>query len=457
MKEMKLAGEEIKESKISFSEKAAYAGINIGNIPIMTLINGYLLIFYTNVCGLDPKACATMFLIARILDGLNDPIVGFCIDRLPSTRFGHFRMPLIVGTILCSLNYLLLWFGPMLATSGKLVIAYISYLLIGVLFPIMDISLNSLLPVMTTDMKERQTLSAIKGFVYAAGGVVLGIAAPLILGDASNKAGYIALILGSTVIIVAFSIFGTLGVKERVLKPAGKEASYTFKELITILTQRPVFVTFLAIMLFSIGNNIQSTIASYFFTYIIGDLKLSSVASFLMFLGLLMATIFSGKAVDKKGKKFVFLFGFVVAAFAFLIRLISPTNIPLLMFSSVIMGAGAGFISTLNYSIQADNTDYIELKLGKRAEAGISALSSFSSKFAAGVGGAIPGYLLGFAGFNGKSMVQPEMVNTVIVICQIIFPMVIFLLGILVFAKGYPVTRAMLDEQNRILNERRKK
>lgn len=33
----------------------------------------------------------------------------------------------------------------------------------------MDISLNSLLPVMTTDMKERQTLRVIKGFVYAAG------------------------------------------------------------------------------------------------------------------------------------------------------------------------------------------------------------------------------------------------------------------------------------------------
>lgn len=96
-------------------------------IPIMTLLNGYLLIFYTNICGMAPKACASLFLIARILDGLNDPIVGLCIDRMPNTRFGHFRMPLIVGTVLCGLNYLLLWFGPMMAPSGKLVIAYISY------------------------------------------------------------------------------------------------------------------------------------------------------------------------------------------------------------------------------------------------------------------------------------------------------------------------------------------
>ena len=122
-----------KTNKIGFGEKFSYGCINLGNIPIMTLINGYLLIFYTNICGMDPKACATLFLIARILDGLNDPLVGFCIDRLPNTRLGHFRMPLIVGTILCGLNFLLLWFGPMMAPSGKLVIAYVSYILIGVL------------------------------------------------------------------------------------------------------------------------------------------------------------------------------------------------------------------------------------------------------------------------------------------------------------------------------------
>lgn len=99
------------KDKIKFKEKLAYATVNFGNIPIMTIINGYLLIFYTNICGLSPAACATLFLIARILDGLNDPLVGFVIDHCPNTKFGHFRPTLIVGTILCSANFLMLWFG----------------------------------------------------------------------------------------------------------------------------------------------------------------------------------------------------------------------------------------------------------------------------------------------------------------------------------------------------------
>ena len=148
-------------------EKLSFAMANFGNIPVMTLINGYLLIFYTNICGLSPAACATLFLIARFLDAINDPLVGFMIDHLPTRKMGHFRPTLILGTILCSANFLLLWFGPMLSTSGKLAIAYVSYILLGVLFPVMDISLNSLLPVMTEDMNYRNT--SIVGLAAALG------------------------------------------------------------------------------------------------------------------------------------------------------------------------------------------------------------------------------------------------------------------------------------------------
>lgn len=76
-----------------------------------------------------------------------------------------------------------------MAPSGKLAIAYVSYILLGVLFPVMDISLNSLLPVMTEDMNERNSLSSVKGLAYVVGALVVGVAAPLILGDTSNKDG----------------------------------------------------------------------------------------------------------------------------------------------------------------------------------------------------------------------------------------------------------------------------
>ena len=443
------------QDKIKMREKLSFAMANFGNIPIMTLINGYLLIFYTNICGLSPAACATLFLIARFLDAINDPLVGFMIDHLPTRKMGHFRPTLILGTILCSVNFLLLWFGPMLSTSGKLAIAYVSYILLGVLFPVMDISLNSLLPVMTEDMKERNSLSTIKGLAYVIGALVIGVAAPLILGDTSNKQGYINLVLIMTAVIFFFSIIGTMGVKERV-KPQ-MENSYSVKELFKILSQKPVYITFLAVLLYSIGSNIVNAANTYFYTYIFEDLTLASIITLITCVAVFPATMVIGNLIGRFGKKKMYAIGLALAGLAPIIRLLDVRNIPLLIVSVLIAGIGAGFAAPLNYGIQADNTDYIEVSMGIRAEGAVASLSSFVSKCAMGIGGAIPGYLLQLAGFDSKAAVQNDDVINVIVLCVLILPAIVNVVAIVIFSKGYPITKEKLNEQTYLLREKRSK
>lgn len=443
------------QDKIKMREKLSFAMANFGNIPIMTLINGYLLIFYTNICGLSPAACATLFLIARFLDAINDPLVGFIIDHLPTRKMGHFRPTLILGTILCSVNFLLLWFGPMLSTSGKLAIAYVSYILLGVLFPVMDISLNSLLPVMTEDMKERNSLSTIKGLAYVIGALVIGVAAPLILGDTSNKQGYINLVLIMTAVIFFFSIIGTMGVKERV-KPQ-MENSYSVKELFKILSQKPVYITFLAVLLYSIGSNIVNAANTYFYTYIFEDLTLASIITLITCVAVFPATMVIGNLIGRFGKKKMYAIGLALAGLAPIIRLLDVRSIPLLIVSVLIAGIGAGFAAPLNYGIQADNTDYIEVSMGIRAEGAVASLSSFVSKCAMGIGGAIPGYLLQLAGFDSKAAVQNDDVINMIVLCVLILPAIVNVVAIVIFSKGYPITKEKLNEQTYLLREKRSK
>ena len=443
------------QDKIKMREKLSFAMANFGNIPIMTLINGYLLIFYTNICGLSPAACATLFLIARFLDAINDPLVGFIIDHLQTRKMGHFRQTLILGTILCSVNFLLLWFGPMLSTSGKLAIAYVSYILLGVLFPVMDISLNSLLPVMTEDMKERNSLSTIKGLAYVIGALVIGVAAPLILGDTSNKQGYINLVLIMTAVIFFFSIIGTMGVKERV-KPQ-MENSYSVKELFKILSQKPVYITFLAVLLYSIGSNIVNAANTYFYTYIFEDLTLASIITLITCVAVFPATMVIGNLIGRFGKKKMYAIGLALAGLAPIIRLLDVRSIPLLIVSVLIAGIGAGFAAPLNYGIQADNTDYIEVSMGIRAEGAVASLSSFVSKCAMGIGGAIPGYLLQLAGFDSKAAVQNDDVINVIVLCVLILPAIVNVVAIVIFSKGYPITKEKLNEQTYLLREKRSK
>ncbi len=200
-----------------------------------------------------------MFLLSKVVDGISDPVMGFLMDRVPQTKFGRMRTMLILGTIICSINYMFVWFGPAWFPAAKYAIAYITYLLLGITFDIMDISLNSMLPLMTDDLKTRNQLSAIKMFGYMAGAMALSIVGPVIVADSTLNSYYI-LIFGSLAVVVVFSIGGALGIHERVKVEEGAEHRYNFIDLLKILITRPILVMLIvnlisilvALLLFSV-------------------------------------------------------------------------------------------------------------------------------------------------------------------------------------------------------------
>lgn len=83
--------------------------------------------------------------------------------------------------------------------------------------------------------------------------------------------------------------------------------------------------------------------------------------------------------------------------------------------------------------------------------------SSFVSKCAMGIGGAIPGYLLQLAGFDSKAAVQNDDVINVIVLCVLILPAIVNVVALVIFSKGYPITKEKLNEQTYLLREKRSK
>ena len=190
--------------RLKVSEKLGFALTNLGNIPIMTLLNTYLLIFYTDVIGVNPALVGMLFLVSRLLDGVSDPLIGFVIDRFPRTKIGKYKPVLILGVIICCLNYLLVWFSPLLFPAQKIIAISISYILLGITFDFMDIPLNSLIPVLTQEDEGRNQLSSIKGISYTVGPAILNVAAPLaIAAFATSLKGYVLLIVG-TVLVVLF-------------------------------------------------------------------------------------------------------------------------------------------------------------------------------------------------------------------------------------------------------------
>jgi GPH family glycoside/pentoside/hexuronide:cation symporter/glucuronide carrier protein len=104
--------------------------------------------------------------------------------------------------------------------------------------------------------------------------------------------------------------------------------------------------------------------------------------------------------------------------------------------------------------IWADNTDYVEYKLGWRAEAAISSLNSFIIKASHGVGGAIGGYILSATGYIANQP-QTDLAKFGINFNVIAVPIIAYIIGILVFGIGYKLDNEKLTEVNETLRQRR--
>lgn len=441
--------------KVKFGEKMAFGAANFGNIPIMITIGSFLLFFYTNVVGLDPAAVAILFLVSRLFDAFSDPFMGYFIDRLPRTKMGRFRTYLLIGVVICCINFVLLWFGPLWVPAGKLVVAYITYILIGVTFSLMDIPLNSLIPVMTDDQKERGSLGAIRGLFQMIGAMVITMAAPVLLASVDNQVtAFYILIFTVAAVILVFSMIGVLGVKERIM-PSKHHKRYALKDVLTFIKSKPILITFLATVLFGIATTAASASNIFFFIYVMdGMLAEMGLVGLVSMVGLLPAIAVSGKLARKYGKKKIFALGLLINALTTLIRLVAVTNFPLILITSAISGIGTGFFTAILPSIQADNVDYIDYEHKYRAEGAIASLNSFAVKTGQAVGGALPGFILAIVGFVPHA-VQTDFATMGIIFSTIVVPAIIMLSAAFVFGLAYKISAEKMTEITQTLRERR--
>jgi sugar (glycoside-pentoside-hexuronide) transporter len=441
------------DSVLGFKEKLAFLSVNVGNIPIMTMLSYYLLLFYIDVVGLDPISIGTLFLIARVLDGVSDPIMGYVIDHLPRTRMGRFRGYLILGVILCSLNFLMLWLGPSLANSGKLAIAYISYLLIGWTFDLMDIPLNSMIPVMSDRDRDRNTLSIIKGVGYLVGTVALiaGVL-PLVNLFPTKREGFHTVVVGVTVLVALLSIMGTLGIKERVF-PLRTER-YGIRNVQEILGARAVLALFLSTLVTNIGTGVNAGTLVFFFLYVVKRPEFFSIVAASYILGVTVAAVTVSGLIRRFGKKTCQTYAMLITLASWVILFFTPASLPwMFVIIPVLASPATGMSSVLLYGIQADTMDYVEWKLGYRAEAAIASMNSFIVKAGSGIGSAIGAYLL--AAFHYAANAEIQAAETIRGFYYINFaiPAVFSLIALLIWAIGYPLTKKMTEQMMSELKE----
>ncbi len=442
------------KNKPLWKERISYFFVNFGNIPIMTMVNAYLSIFYTETLGMDAKVVGTMFLISRVFDGVNDPFIGYFIDKSPNSKFGKFRRTLIIGTIICTINYAVVWMGPAyVSDSMKVVIAYISYMLLGVTFPIMDISLNSMLPVMTSDIEERNFLAMLKNIAYSLGGV-FNLVAPVVFAKFnSSLTGYNIMTVTAIAIIASCSLGGVMGVRQKV-EPT-KAAGYKAKDFLKIITLKPIVAFFIGGLIIQTGLAFLSTSNPYYATYALGSIGKLTIINTVGIIGGPVALL-AVPLAKKIGKRRVYAYGMIVTAIGYFVRLVAvndrTSGLVAVCISSIISSCGTCFAQLLYYSIQADNIDYIDYKLGLRAEGVIAAATSMITKISNGIGAAFSLYVLSWTADGSGSYTKfgLSLVDGII-------PGIVVLVGAVIFLMLYKINNEEAEKIQSELAERRER
>ncbi len=160
---------------LSFSEKIGYGFGDAASSMFWKLFTMYLMFFYTDVFGIPAAVVGTMFLVTRLWDATNDPLMGIIGDRT-NTRWGKFRPYLLWIAVPFGIIGVLTFSTPGFGITGKIIYAYITYTLMMMVYTAINVPYAALMGVMSPVSKERTTLASYR-FIFAFGGSILVLAA----------------------------------------------------------------------------------------------------------------------------------------------------------------------------------------------------------------------------------------------------------------------------------------
>ncbi|WP_291858466.1 MFS transporter [Marinilabilia sp.] len=411
---------------VTLKEKIGYGFGDAASSMYWKIFTFYLAIFYTDVFGIPAAAAGTMFLVTRIWDTANDPIMGIIGDRT-NTRWGKFRPYLLWIAAPFAIIGILLFTTPELSVNGKIVYAYVSYTLMMMAYTAINVPYASLLGVMTAKSDERTSFASYR-MVFAFGGslLVVAIFQPTVdfFNNIVNVGVDISYQLTMTVIgiiAIGFFLMTFSWTRERIKPPKNQESSLK-EDFKNLLGNIPWFVILGAGVMTLIFNSVRDGVAMYYFKYYVVDETAMSVFSatfaystVYLFLGQAtnMLGVIMAKPVSARiGKRKTFMYAmFMAAVLSVAFYFCDRENYFFIYLLQALISFCAGIIFPLMWSMYADAADYSQYKTGRRATGLVFSASSMSQKLGWTLGGSITLWLLAFFGFEANVAQSPETIQ----------------------------------------------
>lgn len=422
----------MEQTKLSFSEKLGYGVGDMASNLIWTSAATFLTFFYTDIVGFSAAAVGTLLLIARFFDAFVDIGVGVLVDKT-RTKHGKARPWLLWLAIPFGLSGVLLFTAPDLSITGSLIYAYVTYLILNIIYSGANVPYGVLNSLITQDPYERSLLNIFRMLMAIFGAVLVStMTVPIVNAFGGGKHGWMMtfIIYGAIAAVLFLITFRTT--KERV-KPAVVQNTVPLSGSLKALFRNKYWALLVVFMILSfIMTSVNTAVNIYYAQYILGNAELMSILGVISFIPLLIGLLFVAPIIKRFGKRNSALLGLVITILGAAITVIDPTSINIVIIASVIKSLGGVPLAATMFAMLADTVDYGEWKTGMRTEGLVYSAGSFGSKAGSGLGAAIVGWMLAFGGYVGGQEQISDSARSSILFMYIYLPMIISALMVVI-------------------------
>ena len=420
-----------------------------------------LLYFLSDVLSLPVWvfAAASMILsVMRIFDAVNDPITGLVIDNIRSP-WGKFKPAILIGGIFSAIFAVMLFSG-IGQGWGFVIIFGIAYLLWDISYGINDIGYWTLLPVLSSDQKQREKTGSFARICANIGMYIVMVAWQPVTSALGNTPGVwmICAIVVSALFLLGL-LFPLLGIKEKRVAPEQQESTTLRQMFRALLKNDQLMWTTLAMGLFMIGYCTTVNFAIYYMKYLFGNEGMYVVLVAVVGVAQLGTLSVYPLVARRMNRRKMYTMATILVLAGYAVFFIAEISIILIAFGAVLVFVGQAFIQTLMLMFLADTVEYGHWKLGKKNEAITFSVQPLINKIGGALATGIVSLTLIFSGIkiDGGTVDAIGADGKLIVkIAMFAIPLIMIIAGYVVYLKKYKISEEFYADMLKNIEKREK-
>ncbi len=443
--------------KVPFREKIGYGVGAVGLDLSYGLFYSYLSIYLTNALGISSLFLLVLAPIARLWDGINDPMMGSIVDASHS-RMGKYRPWILRGAIANAVVLCFLFNNPGIPAGSVWLYVYVAvfYVLWGMSNTLADIPYWSMIPSFATQEKDRNFISTVaRTFSGLGQGIVLILTAPIVAffgksSESSLKAmtpeslrlGFSKWSMIAAALLVLFAFLCVASTKERNAVSGGEK--FSFKNALNEIKRNDQLLVFMLFaMISNAGYYMTSGISSYYFNAVQGDLNLQSKFNLFGAVGSVLGIAVIPVCSKFMNNRSIYRLSLSMAAAGYVGMAVVGYgfggNVVGLGLCYLVASVGIGSMFVNQTVMLADVVDYGEYKLGKRSQSLTFSMKGFLQKMAYTLQCIIMYAAFSVTGYDGQAMEQTAQAKGTITGMMFLLPPVLILISLIVFSKKFKI------------------